>query len=65
MISSKVGDEVDLDVVPLDICVIVLGSPYLYDKKVVFFLHENNIILPKMRWNTLLELIVPKSVPIL
>jgi hypothetical protein len=32
-IASKLIDEVDLDVVPLDICGIVLGSPYLYDIK--------------------------------
>jgi hypothetical protein len=32
-IASKLIDEVDLDVVPLVICVIVLGSPYLYDRK--------------------------------
>jgi hypothetical protein len=32
-ITSKFVDEVEFDVVPLDICGIVLGSPYLYDKK--------------------------------
>jgi hypothetical protein len=32
-ITSKFIDEVELDVVPLDICGIVLGSPYLYDKE--------------------------------
>jgi len=32
-IASKLIDEVDLDVVPLDICGIVLGSPYIYDIK--------------------------------
>jgi hypothetical protein len=32
-IASKLIDEVDLDVVPLDICGIVLESPYLYDRK--------------------------------
>ena len=31
----------DLDVVSLDICGIVLGFPYLYDRKAVFFRHEN------------------------
>jgi hypothetical protein len=46
-ISSKLIDEVDLDVVPLDICGIMLGSPYLYDIKSVFFLHENNYQLTK------------------
>jgi hypothetical protein len=40
-IASKLIDEVDLVVVPLDICGIVLGSPYLYDRKPVFFRHEN------------------------
>jgi hypothetical protein len=40
-------DEVDLDVVPLDICGIVLGSPYLYYIKVVFFHHENKHHLNK------------------
>jgi hypothetical protein len=30
-ISSKLIDEVDLDVVSLDIGGMVLGSPYLYD----------------------------------
>jgi hypothetical protein len=32
-IDSKLIDEVDLDVLPLNICGIVLGSPYLYDRK--------------------------------
>jgi hypothetical protein len=36
-IASKLIDEVDLDVVPLDICGIVLGIPYIYDRKEVFF----------------------------
>ena len=30
-----------LGLVPLDICGIVLGSPYIYDKKVIFY-RENN-----------------------
>ena len=46
-IASKLIDEVDLDVVPLDIYGIVLGSPYLYDRKVVFFCHENKYHLTK------------------
>jgi hypothetical protein len=40
-IASNLIDEVDLDFVSLDICGIVLGSPYLYDRKVVLFHHEN------------------------
>jgi hypothetical protein len=46
-IASKLIDEVDLDAVPLDICGIVLGSPFLYDRKAVFFCHENKYHLTK------------------
>lgn len=31
-VTSKFVDEVELDVILLDICGMVLGSPYLYDK---------------------------------
>jgi hypothetical protein len=48
-ISSKLIDEVDLDVVQLDICGIVLGSPYLYDRKIVFFHHEKKYHLTNGR----------------
>lgn len=41
VITSKLVDEVELDVIPLDICGMVLGSSYLYDRKEVFFRHEN------------------------
>ena len=40
-------DEVELDVVPLDICGIVLGSPYLYDRKAVFYREQNKYHLFK------------------
>ena len=36
-ITSKFVDEVQFDVVPLDIYGIVIGSPYLYDKKEIFY----------------------------
>jgi len=39
-ITANFIDEVDLDVVPLDISGIILGSPYLYDKRLVFYRHE-------------------------
>jgi hypothetical protein len=48
-ISSKLIDEVDLDVVSLDIWGIVLGSPYIYDRKAIFFRHENKYDLIKGR----------------
>ena len=41
-INSKFLDEVELDVVPLDILVIVFGSPYIYDRREIFHRHENN-----------------------
>lgn len=33
-ITANFIDEVEVDVVPLDICEIVLWSPYLYDRKI-------------------------------
>jgi hypothetical protein len=64
-ISSKLIDEVDLDVVPLDICGVVLGSPYICDRKTIFFCHEKKyhltmggveyiVIAHNMRVNTTL-----------
>jgi hypothetical protein len=46
-IASNLIEEVDLDVVSLDICGIVLGSPYIYDRKAIFFLHEKKYHLTK------------------
>eukprot|EP00253_Pinus_taeda_P028570 PITA_28570 len=40
-------DEVELDIVPLDICGIVLGSPYMYDRKAIFYRAENKYQLTK------------------
>jgi hypothetical protein len=40
-------DEVYLDIVSLDICGIVLGSPYLYDRKETLFRHEKKYHLTK------------------
>ena len=40
-IFDKFKDEVELDVVPLDICGIVLGSPYLYDRKAILYREKN------------------------
>jgi hypothetical protein len=46
-ITTNFIDEVELDVIPLDICGIVLGSPYLYDRKAIFHHHENKYHLFK------------------
>ena len=46
-IASKLIDEVEMDVVPLDICGIILGFPYLYDRKALFFRNENKYHLMK------------------
>lgn len=40
-ITNNYIDEVDLDVIPADICGVVLGSPYLYDRDVVFYRKEH------------------------
>ena len=34
-------DEVEFNVVPLDICGIVFGNPYLYDQKAIFYREHN------------------------
>jgi len=38
---------VELDVVPADICGVVLGSPYLYDPDAVFYRREHKYHLKK------------------
>jgi len=45
--GSTFVDEVELDIVPLDICGIVLGSPYLYDRKYIFYRTKNKYQLTK------------------
>jgi len=40
-------DEVELYIVPLDICGIVLGSPFLYDIKAIFCRAKNKYLLVK------------------
>ena len=34
-------DEVDLDVVPLDVCGVMLGSPYMYMRDTIFMTRAN------------------------
>jgi hypothetical protein len=46
-ITSKYVDEVICDVVPLETCGVVLGSPYLYDFKEIFFKEHNKYHLNK------------------
>jgi len=45
--GSTFVDEVELDIVPFYICGIVLGSPYLYDRKAIFYRAENKYLLVK------------------
>jgi hypothetical protein len=40
-------DEVICDVVPLEACGMVLGSPYLYDRKAIFYREHNQYHLFK------------------
>ena len=46
-ITAHFLDEVELDVIPIDICGIVLGSPFLYDRRDIFHRHENKYHLFK------------------
>jgi hypothetical protein len=46
-ITANFIDEVELDVIPLDFYGIVLGSPYLYDRRAIFHRHENKYHLFK------------------
>ena len=46
-ITANFLDEVELDVIPIDICGIVLVSPYLYDRRAIFHHHENKYHLFK------------------
>jgi hypothetical protein len=46
-ITSKYVNEVTCDVVPLETCGMVLGSPYLYDRKAIFFKEQNQYHLTK------------------
>ena len=48
-ITANFIDEVELDVVTLDICGIVVGSPYLYDIKSIFHRHEKISFI--QRWS--------------
>jgi hypothetical protein len=46
-ITSNYVDELELDIVPLDICGIVMGIPYLYDRKSMFYREENKYCFKK------------------
>ena len=46
-IIANFVDEVEANVVPLDICGLVLGSPYLYDQKSIFYRGKNKYHLFK------------------
>lgn len=40
-IKYKFVDKVELEVVPFDICGIILGSPYLFDRKDIYYRKKN------------------------
>jgi hypothetical protein len=46
-ITSNFIDEVELDVVPLEICMMDLGSPYVYDRKAILYRGKNKYHLFK------------------
>jgi hypothetical protein len=41
VVSAYFIDEVELDVVPLDMCGVVFGSPYMYMRDAIFMRREN------------------------
>jgi hypothetical protein len=47
VISVDFIDEVELDVVPLDVCGVVFGSPYMYMRDVIFMRRANQYRLIK------------------
>ena len=47
IITSSFIDEVELYIVSLDICGMVLGSPYLYHRKAIFYMEKNKYHLFK------------------
>ena len=47
VIASKLFHEVELDIMPFDICGIILGSPYPYERKAILFRHKNRYHLTK------------------
>jgi hypothetical protein len=40
-ITTKFFDKLELYVVPLDICDTILGSPYLFDRREIFYCEDN------------------------
>jgi hypothetical protein len=56
-ITSKYVDEVTCDVVLLETCGMVLGIPYLYDHKLIFYREKNQYHLTKNALNMLYMLI--------
>ena len=48
-ITTKFFEEVELDVVPPEICGIFLGSPYLFNNRTIFYHKENKYHLFKYR----------------
>jgi hypothetical protein len=57
-ISSKFVDKVTCDVVPLSEHGMVLGSPYLYDHKEIFYREKNQYHLTKSMKNMWFMLII-------
>jgi hypothetical protein len=40
-ISDDFINEVELDAIPLDVCAVVFGSPYMYMRDVIFMQRDN------------------------
>jgi len=61
-ITSQFKHKVMCDVVKLDTCGMVLGSPYLYDRKAIFYMEHNQYHLFKKELNMLYILITQKQI---
>lgn len=60
-IDANFSNEVELDVVPLDICGMVLGSTYLYDRDVAFFHKRNEYHMKKDGKDFIMKYHISKS----
>ena len=45
--SSYFIDEVELDVVPINVCIVVFGSPYMHMRDAIFMRRKNQYHLIK------------------
>ncbi|OMO92485.1 Retrotransposon gag protein [Corchorus capsularis] len=62
-IGKYYSDEVECDVVPMDACHLLLGSPWLYDRHVIYDGHGDTYTLKKDGRKITLTPLKPKATP--